>query len=252
MPSLTTERNEAENRLKNRNDHYFWVHERGKVSERKLEGEPQRMVGMSQNITKRKSLKHRLQQMASHDDLTFTMNRLEGELNLEKQITYCQFLCLQLSICLFELDHFKKINEIYGQLTGAQILKKVATIATAIICTLDYFYRWGGEEFVLALPDTAMDQRQIIAEKTRPASKSYPWKKKLSIAAITASFGLSVFPQHCIMQQDLILDTDVAMFQVKSSDRNCVVAASLPEKLTFQLYFQEFKAKKRPVKIRAV
>ena len=69
---------------------------------------------------------------------------------------------------------------------------------------------------------------------------------------ITASFGLSVFPQHGTVQQDLILNADVAMFQAKSSDRNCVVAASLAEKLTFQLYFQEFKAKKRPVKIRAV
>lgn len=151
---------------------------------------------------------------------------------------------MQLSIYLFDLDHFKKINEIYGHLTGAQVLKTVATIATAIICTLDYFYRWGGEEFVLALPDTAMDQRQIIAEKTRPASESYPWKKMLSIAGITASFGLSVFPQHGTVQQDLILNADVATFQAKSSDRNCVVATSLSEKLTFQLYFQEFKAKK--------
>ena len=224
------ERYEAEYRLKNRNSHYLWVHDRGKVSERNPEGEPQRMVGMVQNITERKNLEHRLQEMASHDDLTGIMNRREGDFNLEKQIDFSKRLSLQLGICLFDLDHFKKINDKYGHLTGDQVLKTVAKIVTAIIRKLDYFYRWGGEEFILVLPDTSMDQLHIIAEKIRQAIESYPWSKTLGIASVTASFGLSVFPQHGTTQEDLILNADAAMFQAKSSGRNCVVAASLPEK----------------------
>lgn len=221
------ERYEAEYRLKNRNGHYLWVHDRGKVSERNQLGEPQRMVGMVQNITERKNLEHRLQEMASHDDLTGIMNRREGDFILEKQIDFSKRLNLQLGICLFDLDHFKKINDKYGHLTGDQVLKTVAKIVSGIIRKLDYFYRWGGEEFVLILPDTSMDQLQIIAEKIRLAIEIYPWQEKLAIPGVTASFGLSVYPQHGITQQELILNADAAMFQAKSSGRNCVVASQL-------------------------
>lgn len=215
---------EAEYRIKNRNGHYLWVHDRGKVSERNHFGEFQRMVGMVHNITERKNLEHRLQEMASHDELTGIMNRREGDLILEKQIDLSKRLNLQLGICLFDIDHFKTINDKHGHLTGDQVLKTVAKIVTAIIRKLDYFYRWGGEEFVLILPDTSMEDLAIIAEKNRLAIESYPWKEKLGINTVTASFGLAVYPQNGSNMQDLILNADAAMFQAKTSGRNCVSA----------------------------
>ena len=221
------ERYEAEYRLKNRNGHFIWVHDRGKVSERNQLGEPLRMVGMVQNITERKNLEQRLQEMASHDDLTGIMNRREGVFILEKQIDFSKRLSLELGICIFDLDHFKKINDKYGHLTGDKVLKMVAAIVTDSIRKLDYFYRWGGEEFILVLPDTSMEKLEVIAEKIRLAIESYPWKEKLGVKKVTASFGLSVYPHHGTNQQDLILNADAAMYQAKSSGRNCVAAASI-------------------------
>jgi len=221
------ERYDAEYRLKNRNGHYLWVHDRGKISERNPQGEPLRMVGMVQNITERKNLELRLQEMASHDDLTGIMNRREGDFILEKQIDFSKRLGLELGICLFDLDHFKKINDKHGHLTGDQVLKKVAEIVTENIRKLDYFYRWGGEEFILILPDTSMENLKIISEKIRLAIESFPWKEKLGVKKVTASFGLSVYPHHGKNHQSLILNADAAMFQAKSSGRNCVAAAIL-------------------------
>ena len=223
------ERYEAEYRLKNRNGHYLWVHDRGKVCERNQLSEPLRMVGMVQNITERKNLEHRLQEMASHDDLTGIMNRREGDYILDKQIDFSKRLSLQLGICLFDLDHFKLINDRYGHLTGDQVLKTIASIVTENIRKLDYFYRWGGEEFILVLPDTSMEKLKVIAEKIRLAIESYPWQEKLGVRNVTASFGLSVYPQHGTDLQDLILNADAAMFQAKSSGRNCVAAANLED-----------------------
>ena len=108
-PEGKRERYEAEYGLKNRNGHYLWVHDRGKVSERNHLCEPHRMVGTVQNITERKNLQHRLQEMASHVELTGIMNRREGDFILEKQLDLSERLKLQLGICLFDLDHLKKI-----------------------------------------------------------------------------------------------------------------------------------------------
>ena len=163
--------------------------------------------------------------MASHDELSGIMNRREGDFILEKQVDLSKRLKLQLGICLFDLDHFKKINDQHGHLIGDQVLKTVAKNVTAIIRKLDYFYRWGGEEFVLILPDTSMEHLAIISEKIRLALESYPWKEKLGINTVTASFRLAVYPQNGTCQQDLILNADAAMFQAKTSGRNCVSAA---------------------------
>ena len=70
-----------------------------------------------------------------------------------------------------------------------------------------------------------MEKLKIIAEKIRTAIESYPWQEKMGVQNVTASFGLSVYPQHGANLQDLILNADAAMFQAKSSGRNCVAAA---------------------------
>lgn len=211
---------EAEYRLKNRNGHYLWVHDRGKISARNELGEPSRMVGMVQNITDRKNLEHRLQQMASHDDLTGIINRREGEMIFEKQLDLCKRLNLHLGICLFDLDHFKQINDQHGHLIGDEVLKTMVQLIGNNIRKLDYFYRWGGEEFVILCPDTSLDKLIFIAEKLRHCLESFDWETAHGIAQVTASFGLSVYPTHGKTAHELFLNADAAMYQAKSQGRN--------------------------------
>ncbi|MBX9935653.1 MAG: PAS domain S-box protein, partial [Burkholderiaceae bacterium] len=108
------ERYEAEYRLRNRNGHYLWVHDRGRVCERDAQGQPTRVVGMVQNITDRKHAEQALQMQASYDALTGLLNRRECEHILQQQLQLCQQQNLPLGLCLFDLDHFKDINDRFG------------------------------------------------------------------------------------------------------------------------------------------
>lgn len=221
------ERYEAEYRLKNRNGHYLWVSDRGKVCERDAQGEPVRAVGMVQNITDRKAMEESLLQMASHDALTGLMNRRQGDLIFDKQLDLSQRLKLPMGVCLFDLDHFKQVNDRHGHLKGDEVLRTVVEIVQHNIRKSDHFYRWGGEEFVLVLPDTGPEQLIELAEKMRFGLQQYPWKQALGIEPVTASFGLAVYPGHGESAEQLLLNADTAMYSAKAQGRNrCVMASS--------------------------
>ena len=141
------ERYQAEYRLKNRNGHYIWVHDRGHVSQRDASGKPVRMVGMVQNITDRKALEEQLLRHASHDSLTGLRNRRESEHALENLVDTCTRLGLPLGVCIFDLDHLKQINDCQGHLAGDMVLVQMATRVAQSIRSSDSLFRWGGEEF---------------------------------------------------------------------------------------------------------
>jgi diguanylate cyclase (GGDEF)-like protein/PAS domain S-box-containing protein len=219
------ERYEAEYRLRNRNGHYLWVHDRGRVCERDPRGKPLRVVGMVQNITDRKNLERRLQRLASHDSLTGLLNRRESEIVLDTQLQLCRRMGIQLGICLFDIDHFKNINDLHGHLVGDRVLARIAELIAGHVRAADYLFRWGGEEFMLVCTDTTADALAGLAEKLRTAVAEAHWGETGGLQQVTASFGLALFPQHGDDSRTLFIAADSALYRAKSAGRNRVEMA---------------------------
>ena len=221
------ERYEAEYRLRNRNGHYLWVHDRGRVCERDAQGQPTRVVGMVQNITDRKHAEQTLQRQAAHDALTGLLNRRECERILPQQLQRCQRQALSMGLCLLDLDHFKDINDRFGHQVGDHVLQTVAREVKSQVRATDYLFRWGGEEFLWISIGMDCEQVQHAAERLRQSVEALQWPEVPELQGISGSFGLAMFPEHGQRVDELFLAADSALYRAKAQGRNRVEIATL-------------------------
>ncbi|MDE5415150.1 sensor domain-containing diguanylate cyclase [Alkalihalobacterium chitinilyticum] len=121
------------------------------------------------------------------------------------------------SLVILDIDHFKSINDTYGHLQGDEVLKDLTEMVQSLIRKQDHFFRFGGEEFILLLPDTTSKEAFIVAEKIRARLENTTTTVGTSI---TISLGISEFPFHTHSLDELFLFADKAMYQSKSSGRN--------------------------------
>jgi len=225
------ERYEAEYRLKNRNGHDVWVLDRGRVCERDSNGAPLRVVGMVQNISDQKNLELRLQTLASHDSLTGLRNRRESERALDEQLRVCKRLGVPLGVCLFDLDHFKQVNDLLGHLVGDKVLALAAQRVGARVRTTDHLFRWGGEEFLLLCPGTSKADMQVLVEDLCQHLSTLDLGVT-GLPQITASFGVAVMPDDGATAEALVLAADSALYRAKADGRNRVVTWHAGDKLS--------------------
>lgn len=216
------ERYQMEYRLKNRNGHFIWVRDRGKISDRDVDGQPLRMVGMAQNITDQKLTEFQLQEKASIDELTGILNRREGQMFFQQQLDLAHRLGYPLGVCLVDIDCFKQINDNHGHLLGDQVLKSVTEIVNTMIRKSDIFYRWGGDEFMLLFPDLKGENLYSMAESLRKAIKTHEWQPLLGNSSVTVSVGIAAFPENGTTAEDIMLNVDGNMYQAKAEGRNQV------------------------------
>lgn len=219
------ERYEAEYRLRNRNGHYLWVHDRGRVCERDAQGQPARVVGMVQNITDWKHTEEALQKLAAHDALTGLLNRRECDRVLPQQLELCRRLAVPLGVCLFDLDHFKRVNDRFGHGVGDVVLREIASLAQSQVRQTDQLFRWGGEEFLMVCPGIDAQGLVQVAENLRCAIEQHHWPAHPGLGSLTCSFGLASFPVHGETAGDLFLAADAAMYRAKAQGRNRVEMA---------------------------
>ncbi|MED4402401.1 sensor domain-containing diguanylate cyclase [Metabacillus fastidiosus] len=128
------------------------------------------------------------------------------------------------SLVTLDIDHFKSVNDTYGHQDGDEVLKYLAKTVQLLIREKDMFFRYGGEEFILLLPDTKSLEAYNVAEKIRTAIENTisPIGKP-----ITISLGISEFPLHSNLLNDLFLFADKALYQSKSEGRNLTTIWSL-------------------------
>ncbi len=219
---------EAEYRLRNRNGHDIWVHDRGQVCERDAHGLPTRMVGMVQNVTDRKLLELRLEKMASIDDLTQLPNRRAGMAVLSHHIERAQRSGLPLCVGVLDIDAFKSVNDQFGHAMGDAVLHQVATLLRQTLRPCDYVFRSGGEEFILLLPDVAPDTAYDIAADLHAALESTDWDSDLGLDAVTVSIGLACFPHEQASAAKLLDQADLALYRAKELGRNLTCIARDP------------------------
>lgn len=161
-----------------------------------------------------------LEERLTRDPLTGVLNR-EGLAPVFNQ-RWGSDIAQRLSLIFIDIDHFKKINDTYGHNVGDQVLLVFAQVLSANTRTHDLLARWGGEEFVLACPNTALENAIGLAEKLRRCVEENDWPKALQV---TASFGVAqIQPQES--PTEFIARADKALYVAKAQGRNCVRAST--------------------------
>lgn len=220
---------EVEYRLRNRNGHYLWVHDRGKVCQRDDDGKPLRMVGMVQNITERKQLQFQLEALAANDFLTQLPNRREGENQAQRHLALSKRNKTPMSLAVVDFDDFKNINDMHGHQKGDEAIVFGGQLLQQAIRSTDYIYRWGGEEFVIIFPNTELEDTEVIAEKLHQAFETADWSS-IGILPFTLSIGLAGYPDNGDSFEDIIAQADKAVYAAKENGRNqTILANELPQ-----------------------
>lgn len=155
------------------------------------------------------------------DEMTKLFNNRYFKYTLEREIQRCSRIESKFALVLIDVDHFKKFNDTYGHQTGDLVLKRVAQSIKKSCRTTDVAARYGGEEFAVILIDTDKTGAVGVAERIRTEIESTQIiTKEHGTLNVTASLGVSIFPEHGSNDMDLIEAADIALYQAKNRGRN--------------------------------
>lgn len=159
-----------------------------------------------------------LEKQATTDPLTGIFNRIKFDQCLMAEIARVGRYNSSLAFIIFDIDHFKNVNDLYGHSAGDDVLKRLAKLVETNIRETDIFARWGGEEFVIQAPGIALADAVMFAEKLRVAIEQYDFNQPKKI---TASFGVTVYKKGDNSSR-LINRADKALYLAKENGRNQV------------------------------
>jgi diguanylate cyclase (GGDEF)-like protein/PAS domain S-box-containing protein len=190
------------------------------------------LFGLVMDITDRtraerevQALQDRLRDESTHDALTGLHNRRYLEECLDLELDRAQRIGQPVSLIMSDLDHFKAINDRHGHLGGDEVLRVTGAQLARHARTGDIYCRYGGEEFLLVLPNAAHHVALARAEQLRRSLAAEPVSFGVARIAVTASFGVATSPRHGTTSDKLIGAADSAMYAAKSAGRNRVKAA---------------------------
>ncbi|MDD5269617.1 MAG: sensor domain-containing diguanylate cyclase [Candidatus Omnitrophica bacterium] len=173
---------------------------------------------------KKISLYERVQSLAITDGLTGIYVRRHFLERYAEDFARSKRHNLKLSVLMIDLDHFKQCNDAYGHLVGDIVLKEIAKIMKDFVRQVDLIGRYGGEEFVLALPDTDRNSAIAVAERIRQEVERHKFKAYDETIAMTISAGVATYPDNGDDVQVLIDKADQALYRAKEEGRNRVVS----------------------------
>jgi len=176
--------------------------------------------GIIRDITKRKQLESDLEKLATIDKLTQVYNRTKFHEAIKIEFERTKRYNHALSTIMFDIDHFKNINDTYGHAVGDYILQTLPRIVKGKLREIDYLVRWGGEEFVVIIPETDMVKAEVLAERIRKAVEGYQFN---DVGTVTISLGVTQFREDD-SEDTLIKRADDAMYAAKGKGRNRVEA----------------------------
>lgn len=161
---------------------------------------------------------------AATDVLTGLPNRRHADETLERLLASARRKGRSVTVMLFDLDHFKAINDRFGHAAGDDALRATAQATRELLRGGDYVARFGGEEFLALLPETGRADASVVAEslRSRIQALDVPGLEN----GVTASFGVAVYPDHGIGADELIKAADVALYRAKQAGRNRVESST--------------------------
>ncbi|MCF6281887.1 MAG: sensor domain-containing diguanylate cyclase [Candidatus Polarisedimenticolaceae bacterium] len=185
------------------------------------QGKSQGAVITFSDITERLKTEQELQHKASFDGLTGIYNRLKFEELLEHALSEAKRYKRPVSLAMFDIDHFKLINDAHGHLVGDAVLKEVTALTQLCLREVDSLARWGGEEFMILAPETTLDGVTKIAEKIRNTIACYKFS---GVGQVTVSFGIAQI-ENSETEDALLKRVDDALYIAKQLGRNRVEQA---------------------------
>ncbi|MQU53119.1 diguanylate cyclase [Pseudomonas sp. FSL R10-1339] len=186
-----------------------------------LQGLAERIASMEQQAQGYREHLEEQRQKALIDPLTDLPNRAAWGERLQYEVDQWQKNGNPLLIAMLDLDHFKRINDGYGHLAGDKVLKIIATQLRKHLRPIDFIARFGGEEFVLLMPDTPLSAGLHLIEKLRAAIQACPFHFKGEPVTITTSIGVSAF-RPGDRSDHVLKRADEALYRAKRRGRNCV------------------------------
>jgi diguanylate cyclase (GGDEF)-like protein len=163
------------------------------------------------------------ERLSQTDDLTKLHNARYLRQFLLNEIRRARRYGSSVAALFLDLDDFKRVNDAHGHLAGSHVLMEMAAVILSSIRDTDAVARYGGDEFVIVLPDTKIDLAGIVAERIREKiARHYFHAGRNLKLSLTASFGVAAFPEHASSPQQLIAAADTAMYEAKAANKNCI------------------------------
>jgi len=224
---------EADYRALTKDGNYVWIRDVVHVV-RDAEGEVEALVGFMFDISERKKteeklveLQKELEALSYRDSLTGVANRRMFDSILEREWADAQRNQTPLSLVLLDIDYFKQYNDHYGHVHGDECLKQVAqTLSDVATRPRDFLARFGGEEFVLVLPQTNAEAAMKIGERCRDfiTHAQIPHAKSFIGNTLTVSLGIgTIVPTREDDPTAFIKEVDRRLYEAKQNGRNCIV-----------------------------
>src|SRR3981189_1410972 len=170
----------------------------------------------------------RIHELTITDDCTTLYNARHMGFILETEIYRSLRYNYEFSIVFIDLDHFKQVNDTHGHLVGSRLLAEIGNALKQHCRLIDFAFRYGGDEFVLLLPQTSKEKDINVARRLHKLIREAIWLKAEGLnIRLTPSLGLAAYPADSKTKEGLLHLADEAMYLVKNTDRDRVAAANM-------------------------
>ena len=169
----------------------------------------------------------RIHELTITDDCTDLYNVRHLNFVLDTEIYRSNRYQYEFSLIFLDLDHFKEVNDTHGHLVGSKLLREMAELIRGSLRLIDYAFRYGGDEFVILLPQTGKESANVVARRLheRVNEKKFMAEEGLNLH-LTPSIGLATYPVDATTKAEMIRLADEAMYLVKNTSRNNIAAAN--------------------------
>ena len=173
------------------------------------------------NITKIKEESSLLEYQATHDSLTKLSNRQKFNASFETELNRFIRYGHSLTLVMFDIDFFKNVNDTYGHDVGDDVLINLSVLVQSMIRETDILARWGGEEFMILLPETSLEKSYGLVEKIRLSIEKATFSEAIK-SPLTCSFGITQVKEND-GRDDILKRIDIALYEAKNNGRNQTV-----------------------------
>ena len=168
----------------------------------------------------------KMEDLSNIDGLTGLYNRRCFNNMIERKASEASRMKVPLSMIMLDIDHFKRVNDTYGHKAGDDVIRFISKTIKSSVRKVDFAARYGGEEFVVLLNNTTIDSAEKIAEKIRNLVRDSSVNADGVLLSVTASFGVSSYPEPSMSAGDLVKDADKALYYSKEHGRDQVTVFS--------------------------